>query len=486
MVWVRGAPAFYDKFWPDGWRWSDVAPYFAKAETYDHAGRGELRGADGPTSCMSCEAAGLPRAHQLFVQASDALSRKSGDRPFTRSNPDYNDARNALGVGAAQWNIKDGVRQSTDVSYLTPEVRRRKNLTVLGRAFVTKVELEGGRAVGVRFRRGAANLNSGESERHRMTRLALCPEHSAGATAEVCLCGGAFQSPQLLMVSGVGPREELARHGIPQVVDSPGVGENLQDHLMTRLLFRIKDEKAFQEQLETLAVGVDFGWSYGRSWIQGILFTCTDDSGVPDVQFMLCYNVWGGKLAEPLAMQMHFRAIGLTDLFWQERVPAASAKSKLCMLFPCLTQPKSKGRVRLNSGSALDYPELDMNYLAEQEDVDALVRAQNLMRRIVATKPLKDVLGKEVVNQELPGWRDPASQEYNEAYARSAATTIFHPTCTCAIGTVVDKELRVEGVEGLRVCDASVMPKITPGNTNWPCIAIAEKAADLMKASPSN
>jgi choline dehydrogenase len=470
MLWVRGAPAFYDEFWGDGWRFADVGPYFAKAEHYDHPERGALRGYDGPTSVMNAEDDDLPKIHKLFLEASEALSRENGDKPYTRRNRDYNDAESALGASAAQWNIKNGIRESTAMSYLTPEVRRRPNLTILANSFVTRLELKDGRCAGVHFRRGQANLNSGDNERHTMSSLACAWEQSAAATTEVCLCGGAYQSPQLLMVSGIGPKLELDRHGIRQIVESPHVGEDLQDHLMTRLMFHIEDEAAFQQQFD----------GFDSSYVQGMLFTCTDGTGIPDIQFMMAYIPWGGLLA--VGLSPFFQSLGLTGPFWHEYVPAEAAKKPLCMFFPCLNQPKSRGRVSLHSGSALDYPKLEMGYLSEQADVDTFVKAQNLMRSIIRMGPLKGVIGEEVVNKELPGWQDPASKEYNEAYARSAATTVFHPTSTCAIGKVVDEELRVKGVSGLRVADASVMKKIVPGNTNWPCIAIAEKAADLMKA----
>jgi choline dehydrogenase-like flavoprotein len=127
MVWVRGAPAFYDEFWGDGWRFADVGPYFAKAEHYDHPERGALRGYDGPTSVMNAEDDELPKVHELFLEASEALSRENGDKPYTRRNRDYNDAQSALGASAAQWNIKNGIRESTAISYLTPELRAFEN-----------------------------------------------------------------------------------------------------------------------------------------------------------------------------------------------------------------------------------------------------------------------------------------------------------------------------------------------------------------------
>jgi len=282
-----------------------------------------------------------------------------------------------------------------------------------------------------------------------------------------------LQSPQLLMLSGIGDQAQLASHGIQTVVHSPSVGLNLQDHLFVPTFFEIEDLSAFGEGL-----GVVTG-----SLVSTLLFTSSHGGPIADVQFHL---VWTALNRKELLEVLFTLPLNLTSKFFSDYLPSVAEQKPLCVLLPSLIQPKSRGRLSLYSGNPLAYPRADFQYLSEQEDVDTLVYASNLLRRIVRTSPMSSALGKEVVDPALPGFSDPTSREYAEAYVRAAASCIYHPVGTCAIGKVVDRELRVRGVEALRVADASVMPKITPGNTNWPSIMLGERAAALLRAASSS
>eukprot|EP00928_Gymnodinium_smaydae_P041610 TRINITY_DN28138_c0_g3_i1.p1 TRINITY_DN28138_c0_g3~~TRINITY_DN28138_c0_g3_i1.p1 ORF type:complete len:643 (+),score=75.98 TRINITY_DN28138_c0_g3_i1:613-2541(+) len=477
MLWVRGPAAFYNEVWGAyGWTWNDVAPYFQAAETYSgQSAPKDERGKRGPTYVMNAKDwDGMPLANDLFQEAADRFSHHHHHHPYTKINPDYNDPHQALGVGAAQWNIKRGKRQSTAVAYLTKEVRKRENLTISSLSFVTRINIEeiGNKmhATGVRFRSGRANLNHGESGEHVMTSLEYAPERHVKADSEVILCGGAIQSPHLLMMSGIGNQAELAIHDIPPLVHLPGVGMNLQDHLFVPTFFEIEDPAAFADGLEVVT----------GSLVSTLLFTSLHRKPIPDVQFHL---TWTALDSETLLKFLFAFPMNLKSPFFLEYLPRVAEEKPLCCLLPSLIQPVSRGKVSLYSGNPFAYPKTDFEYLSEQADVDTLVHASNLLRKIVKTSPMSSVLGKEVVDPALPRFEHPESREYAEAYVRNAATCIYHPAGTCALGSVVDRHLKVRGVEGLRVADASVMPVITPGNTNWPSIMIGEKAAGILRGS---
>jgi choline dehydrogenase len=401
----------------------------------------------------------------------------------TRINLDYNDPENALGVGAAQWNVKDGIRQSTGMAYLTHEVRKRRNLTIAGLSYVTRIVIEHGRVHGVEFKRGLANLNEGTSVEHTMTALESDPKQFVKANSEVVLCGGAIQSPQMLMLSGIGPRSELEHQRIKVHKDLPEVGRNLQDHLFLPMFFEIEDESAFSTQVQKGCRSCSIGDRFSGPPIKTLLFTSSNGSSIPDIEFHLSWTPLKGKQVFELLLAL---GMNLTDPFWTTYLSNAAAEKPLCLCLPSLILPKSRGEVILNSRDPLAYPRCNFNYLSKQDDMDIFSTSINLLRDILKTEPMSKVIGREIINPELPGSCDPSSKEYMEAYIRSGATTIYHASGTCALHSVVDKNLCVKGVKGLLVADASIMPRITPGNTNWPSIMIGERAADLIRKSKVN
>eukprot|EP00929_Paragymnodinium_shiwhaense_P069343 TRINITY_DN34985_c0_g1_i1.p1 TRINITY_DN34985_c0_g1~~TRINITY_DN34985_c0_g1_i1.p1 ORF type:complete len:444 (-),score=79.11 TRINITY_DN34985_c0_g1_i1:1072-2403(-) len=287
MLWVRGGKDFYDENWGAGWSWRDVEPSFKAVETYhSQTAKREDRGRCGPTSVMdAADWKDIPRANRLFQEAARKVSIENNHRPNTDINADYNNPTCPLGVGAAQWNIKDGRRQSTAIAYLTEEVRRRPNLTISNLSFVTCIDFEDREgekvARGVQFKRGRANLNRDGHPRHVMTALADAPKFRVKAAKEIVLCGGAIQSPQMLMLSGIGDTEELTKHNIKPIVHLPEVGLNLQDTLFVATFFEILDESAFVSGLHNLS----------GSLVSTLLFTSSHGGSVPDVQFHLSWTI---------------------------------------------------------------------------------------------------------------------------------------------------------------------------------------------------
>jgi len=313
-----------------------------------------------------------------------------------------------------------------------------------------------------------------------MTRLENEPEQFVKAKSEVVLCGGAIQSPQMLMLSGVGPQLELERHGIKVQKDLPEVGRNLQDHLFLPMFFEIEDESAFSTQVQKGCGSCSIDEKFSGAPIRTLLFTSSTGSSIPDIEFHLSWTPFKGKQVFEVLLAL---GMNLKDPFWTTYLSTLAAEKPLCLCLPSLILPKSSGEVTLNSRDPLAYPRCNYNYLSKQDDLDIFSIGINLLRDILKTEPMSKVIGREVINRDLPGSCDPSSKEYMEAYIRSGATTIYHPVGTCALDSVVNKNLCVQGVEGLRVADASIMPRITPGNTNWPAIMIGERAADLIRKS---
>ena len=365
--------------------------------------------------------------------------------------PRLDDLNGAQQEGAAwfQVTMKMGVRQSAAVAYLHPAMKRA-NLRVETRALAARVLFEGRRAAGVVFVQG------GE---HRVAR----------ASAEVVLAGGTVNTPQLLQLSGLGPGGLLQRFGIEVVQDLPGVGENLQDHYVLGMRYRLKPGVG---SVNELTRGVAFLKEVGRYLVhrRGLLALSAahvaafarsrPDLAGPDIQFhILPATMDQEKLANEQAMVLEHEP-GLT-------------------IAPCQLRPESRGHIRIRSRDPAAHPAITTNYLADPLDQQVAVAALHLGRHIAAQPALAAVIDHEMdPGPDLQG--DPALL----AYARMAGTTIYHPVGTCPMGhgpaAVVDPQLRVRGVEGLRVVDASVMPRLTSGNTNAPVIMIAEKASDMI------
>ncbi len=437
MIYIRGNKLDYntwrDEYGCDGWGYNDLLPYFIRAER-NSRGASAYHGASGPLSVVDAP----------YKSAAPAAFVESAVNAGAAANPDFNGAEQD-GVGFYQVTQSGGRRCSAADAYLHP-VRDRPNLTVQTDALVTSVVIDNGRATGVRYlHRGA--------------------EHVVRAGAEVILAGGAVNSPQLLMLSGIGPADHLREHGIPVIADSPGVGANLSDHPVVAALWstpRVRSLAELAGPLNLLRWQLTHGGPMTTNIAQSGGFARTDPGlPAPDIQWHV--------------LPVPFRDGGLAD-------PTDRGMSILVTL----VDVRSRGRITLRSADPRHKPLIDPAYLADRADLGALVAAIGMARQIAAARPLRKMTGSEL--EPGPDLRGDA--ELRE-FVRRAVTTIYHPVGTCAmtgraqldagrVAGVVDTELRVRGVEGLRVVDASVMPTVPRGNTNAPVIALAERAADLI------
>ncbi len=436
MVYVRGQHADYDHWAAQGnpgWGWSDVLPYFVRAE-HNERGADAWHGQGGPFNVMDLRSPN--RFSQAFVDA--------GVQAGYVHNRDFNGATQE-GVGMYQVTHKNGERHSAAKGYLTPHLGR-PNLQVLTGAHATRILFEGQRAVGVEYHQG------GQRKQVRARR-------------EVLLSAGALLSPQLLMLSGVGPAEELQRHGIAVQHHLPGVGQHLHDHPDVVQVVNAP-------QLTDL-----FGLSVrgGLNVLRGVMQWRRERSGPLTTNFAEA----GGFLKsaadeEQPDLQLHFVIGKLVD-HGRKTVFGHGYSSHVCLL-----QPKSRGSVRLASSDPLALPLVDPNFLGHPDDVARMVRGFQISRRILQQPALAQYGGREL--QRLAAAQTEAQIEQ---YIRQFADTIYHPVGSCRMGPgpmdVVDAQLRVHGLQGLRVVDASIMPRIVSGNTNAPTVMIAEKAVDMIR-----
>ena len=438
MIYVRGPRDDYDG-WAvagnPGWGFDDLLPYFKKSE-HNERGGDALHGSGGPLNVMDLRSPN--RFGPVFV---DAAVQAGCVR-----NPDFNGATQE-GVGMYQVTHKNGERFSAAKAYLTPNLSR-PNLTVMTNAHTTRILMEGRRAVGVEARVKGALMQ-------------------LRASREVLLCAGALQSPQLLMLSGIGPGAQLQQHGVNVVHDLVGVGANLHDHVD---VVQVVDAPQLTEL---------FGLSFSGAMaaIRGVFEWRRARSGMLTTNFAEAGGFIKSQPGEALPdLQLHF-VIGKLIDHGRKTVFGHGYSCHVCLL-----RPKSRGTLALASADPLAAPLIDPNFLAERDDVDRLVRGFKLMRGILAQPALAGYRGRE-----LPTSAGARSDAQIEAFIRGHADTIYHPVGTCRMGPnetdVVDAQLRVHGVQSLRVVDASIMPSIVGGNTNAPVIAIAEKAADLIKAA---
>lgn len=436
MIYARGHPRDYDHWAAQGnpgWAWADVLPWFKRAE-HNERGADDFHGSGGPLNVMDLRS---PNRHSPdFVQA--------GVQAGYPHNTDFNGAEQE-GVGLYQVTHKNGERYSAAKAYLTPH-RDRANLQVITGAHATRILLEGKRAVGVEF------LQAGQLRTLRARR-------------EVLLSAGALLSPQLLMLSGIGTADELRAHGITPQHELPGVGRNLQDHVDVVLVY---DAPRLTEL---------FGLSFKGALrvLRGIVEWRRQRSGMLTTNFAEAGGFIRSQAGEAIPdLQLHFVVGKLVN----HGRTTTFGHGYSCHV--CLLRPKSRGSVRLASADPLAAPLIDPNFLAERDDMDRLVRGFKLMRSILSQPALARFGARE-----LPASAAAHSDAQIEAFIRDHADTIYHPAGSCRMGPgamdVVDAQLRVHGLHGLRVVDASVMPELVGGNTNAPVIMMAEKAAEMIR-----
>lgn len=438
MLYVRGHPGDYDD-WAElgcsGWSWAEVAPYFRRAERFQD-GADAVHGGDGPLQVRR-QSAPL-EISRSFLDACESLQiPRIAD--FNGPNPE----------GASLYQVtqfhdgpQKGERCSAAAGYLFP-VMDRPNLTVLTRAEAERIEVEAGRATAIRIRRG------GRSERVRARR-------------EVILSAGAFGSPQLLLLSGIGPEDELRAHGIAPVHVLDGVGRNLQDHLDYVISYRSRRPDVVGLNPRGLLRLGRAAAEWRRSG-EGLFASPMAEAGA---------FVKSDPALDRPDLQLHF-VIGIVDDHMRKIHLSDGYSAHVCVL-----RPRSTGRVGLTGADPKAPPRIDPAYLSDPADLDALMAGARVMERILEAPAFAPWRGDRLYPHD-------GSDRALEADIRARADTIYHPSGTCRMGlgadAVVDPELRLRGIEGLRVVDASIMPRLIGGNTNAPTIMIAEKAADLIQ-----
>lgn len=441
MIYIRGQRADYDHWAAlgnPGWSFDDVLPYFKRAE-HNERGADAFHGTGGPLNVMDLRSPN--RFGALFVQA--------GAQAGYTVNPDFNGA-DQEGVGLYQVTHKNGERCSAAKAYLTPHLSR-PNLQVFTSAQVTRILLQKKRAVGVEF------VQDGLLKQLKCQR-------------EVVLCAGAIQSPQILMLSGIGPHQHLLDNGIATQHHLPGVGQNLHDHPDI-------------VQVVHVPGGSDlFGLSVtgGIKTLQGMLEWRNQRSGMLTTNFAEAGGFIKSQPEETSPdLQLHFVVGKLINhgrtLSWGHGFS--------CHM--CLLRPRSAGSIKLASNDPMALPLVDPDFLSDRDDMDRMIRGFRLMRNILSQPALSQFGGRE-----LKATADAQTDSQIEQVIRNYGDTIYHPVGSCRMGSsdmdVVDAQLRVHGLQGLRVADASIMPRVVSGNTNAPVIMIAEKAADMIRTTQTD
>ena len=436
LLYVRGQREDYDR-WRQlgntGWGYDDVLPYFKKAEDQQR-GADEFHGAGGPLPVSDW------RHADPLSEAFVAAAAETG----IPVNSDFNGASQE-GAGFFQTTTRRGRRASTAVAYLRP-AQRQGNLRVETSALAQRVVFERRRAVGVEYRQNGM-------------------VKTARAREEVLVSGGAYNSPQLLQLSGVGPAELLRKHGIDVVLDAPGVGHDLQDHMQVRVVMKCAKPITLNDYVNNPIRKMMMGLQYAVSR-KGPLTIAAGTAGA--------FFKTDPRLATP-DIQIHFLPFS-TDKMGENLHPFSGFTASVCQV-----RPESRGSLRIRSADPAAPPEIRINYLATETDRSANVEGLKKLRKILAAPALRQYAAGEYD----PGPRVSTDGEIL-AFCRQRGSTIYHPTSTCKMGNdslaVVDQRLRVRGVEGLRVIDGSVMPDLVSGNTNAAIIMIAEKASDMILA----
>ncbi len=436
LIYIRGQRQDYDRWKESGnpdWGWEECLPYFRKLETND-LGAGPTRGTRGPLNATS-----IKTGHPLV----EALIRAGEELGLERRH-DFNEGDNE-GIGYYQLTTRKGKRCSTAVAYLDP-ARGRANLRIETDAQVTGLLMEGTRARGVAYRKNGRNL-------------------ALRAAREVILSAGAVQSPQLLQLSGMGPAGLLAEHGVAVIKDLPGVGANLQDHLQVRLIYEVGKPITTNDQLRTV-------WGKAGIGLQWLLFRSGPLAIGINQGAAFCRVLPDSPTADA---QLHFGTLSA------DMAGGAVHDFSGCTYSMCQLRPESRGTIRIRSADPLQAPSIQPNYLDSDRDRRTAVAGVKYARRLAATAPLDALMKREF----RPGGEVRGDDEILH-FCREHGATIFHPVGTARMGpasdreAVVDQRLRVHGIGGLRVVDASVMPTIVSGNTNVPTVMIAERAADFI------
>ena len=437
MAYTRGDPADYDRWAQSGalgWSYEAVLPYFKRVETWEE-GETRYRGSSGPVGVEWAKT--RDPLFDAWIEAAIAAGY-----PHVR---DYN-AGTHEGFGRSQYSIRNGRRSSAASAYLKPALKRR-NLRVITGALTTRVILEGTKAIGVEFAR----------ERHLI---------QARAEKEVILSAGAFNTPQLLMLSGIGPAEHLREMGIEPVVDLP-VGKNLQDHVAALIMFSRPAAGPFSEAMrfDRMALSMCRAYAFGSgaaTVVPGGLHAFVKtrpELEAPDIEFMFRGAPVNARLWFPLLRSAYADGYGIR---------------------PTLLHPESRGEVKLASKDPSAHPRIFLNLLSAPRDLSTLREGFKRAREVAAQKPLDPYRGAEI----SPGASVKSDGEI-DAWIRKTAITAHHPACTCPMGThedsVLDPQLRVRGMERLRVVDASAMPDLVSAHINATVLMMAEKAADLIR-----
>ena len=417
MIYIRGHRLDYDHWnslGNDGWSYDEVLPYFKKSEDNER-GACAYHGVGGPLSLIT------PHSRDSICSAFVAAA---GELGYSGPEWDFNGAQQEGVGGFYQKTIKAGKRHSAAAAFLTPHLKRA-NLKVQTRAPATRLVLEGKRVVGVEYRK--------DNEIRQ-----------ARARREVIVSSGAVESPKLLLLSGLGPAKQLRAHGVNVVADLPGVGRNLQDHLMLPIAYAVNKRPPSEADLESAGL-----------FLRSRETTAAES---PNLQFMFI----------PFLSAPEFKALNVPQPVY--------------CLFPTLTRPRSSGSIRLKSANPLDPPVIRAGYLDHESDLRVLMEGLELTRSLLNTSAFDEWRGAAIDE-----WPRANTESEIRVQIRNTATTMYHPAGTCKMGidpqAVVDSQLNVYGVEGLRVADASIMPTVVNGNTNAPCIMIGEKAADLIRKS---
>ena len=434
LLYVRGQHEDYDRWRQrgnNGWGYDDVLPYFKKAENQAR-GADDFHGVGGP----------LPVSELSHADPLSAAFIEAAAETGIPKNADFNGATQE-GAGYFQTTTRHGRRASTAVAYLRP-AKSRTNLHIETAALAQRILFEGRRAVAVEYRRDGTL-------------------RTARARKEILVCSGAYNSPQLLQLSGVGPAELLRRHGIDVVLDAAGVGNDLQDHLQVRVVMRCTQRITLNDVVNSPARKVLAGLRYA-AFRTGPLSIAAGTSGA--------FFKTNPRLSTP-DVQIHFLPFS-TDKMGEKLHSFSGFTASVCQL-----RPESRGSLRIRSADPAAPPEIRINYLATEVDRTTNIEGLKILRKILRAPALKPY----VVDEVDPGAKVSTDEELLN-YCRQRGSTIYHPTSTCRMGSdplaVVDQRLRVRGLEGLRVVDGSIMPDLVSGNTNAAIIMIAEKASDMI------